>query len=209
MTEIVAHRINTVEGLKKLDPKYGVELDIRESGSILILNHNPLEAGDKPNNYDTLEDYLKEYHDGGHKGLAIFNIKEAGIEGRVMEMAKKYAVNRFFLLDVENPYMYSATGKGIRDIAVRYSESEPIEATMYYKDKLDWVWIDTQTELPLTPGVVEKLKGIKTALVCPDRWGRPQDIPVYAKKMRELGFVPDVVMTSVARIPDWERELAA
>ena len=57
--EYIAHRINTVEELRKLDRRYGVELDLRDNleGRIYI-SHNPFEPG------EDFEEYLKEYHHG-------------------------------------------------------------------------------------------------------------------------------------------------
>ena len=37
----IAHRINTIEELKRIDKKYGVEMDIRDYGNDLILSHDP------------------------------------------------------------------------------------------------------------------------------------------------------------------------
>ena len=55
--------------LKKISHKYGVEIDIRTNGSKIILNHEPLEEGDK------LVDYIENYR----HGTLILNIKETEI----------------------------------------------------------------------------------------------------------------------------------
>ncbi len=199
---IVSHRVNTVAGLAATPIQYGVEIDIRGEGGRLMLTHDPVDPNKE---YDDLELYLTAYH----HAFVIFNLKEAGYENRVMELAAKYGIEDYFLLDVEFPYLYRATRKeGIRKIAVRYSEAEPIEAVEAQMNNgvplLDWVWIDTNTQLPLDADIVERLKSFKTALVCPDRWGRPQDIPAYIAKMKELNFVPDMVMTSPSCMPLYE-----
>ncbi len=191
---IINHRVNTIAGLAATDPHYGVEIDVRGEGGQLLLTHDPV---DPSKQYDNLDDYLATYK----HSFVIFNLKEAGYENRVMELAAKYGIEDYFLLDVEFPYLYRATRKeGVRRIAVRYSEAEPIEAVeaqmMDGVPLLDWVWIDTNTTLPLTTDIVERLKPFKTALVCPDRWGRPQDVPAYIEQMKALGFKPDAVMTS-------------
>ena len=108
-----------------------------------------------------------------------------------------------FLLDVEFPHLYRAARKGERAIAVRYSEDECIETVLKYKGRVDWVWIDTISRLPLDAQVVEQLRGFKTCLVCPERWGRPQDIPVYRKQLAELGIKIDAVMTAEAHVAAW------
>lgn len=199
---IISHRVNTIIGLAATPTEYGVEIDVRGEGGRLLLTHDPVDLAKE---YDELDTYLATYK----HAFVIFNLKEAGYEGRVMELAAKYGIEEYFLLDVEFPYLYRATRKeGVRKIAVRYSEAEPIEAVEAQivdgVPLLDWVWIDTNTMLPLTAEIVEKLKPFKTALVCPDRWGRPEDVSTDIAKMKELGFKPDAVMTSPSCMPLYE-----
>lgn len=206
--QIVAHRVNTLEKLSQLPPKYGVEIDIRGYGDQMLLNHDPIVS---PSDHVELETYLKQFVSQG-MSFVIFNTKEAGYEQKIIDLAAKYNIpkDKYFLLDVEFPYLYAATRKkGIREIAVRYSEAEPIEAVLaqMYEGKplLDWVWVDTNTKLPLDEDIVKKLSPFKTALVCPDRWGRPEDIDAYAKRIKALGMNLDMVMTSIDTIAQWEK----
>ena len=191
--QIVAHRINTVERLRRLPTHWGVELDLRADGSELILNHDPFKGGER------FVDYLAEYR----HGLMVLNIKEAGIEDEVLRLVRARGITDCFLLDVEFPYLYRAARKGERAIAVRYSEDECIETVLKYKGRVDWVWIDTISRLPLDAKVVEQLRGFKTCLVCPERWGRPQDISAYRKQLAELGLQIDAVMTAEAHVAAW------
>ena len=102
--EIIVHRINKLEKLKNISPNYGVEIDIRSYGSELILNHEPYKKGDK------LEDFLKKYK----HGTLVLNIKESGIENTVLSLIQKHNnIKKFFLLDVEFPYVISALKNGI------------------------------------------------------------------------------------------------
>jgi hypothetical protein len=57
--------------------------------------------------------------------------------------------------------------------------------------------------LPLDQDIVNKLKPFQTCLVCPSRWGRPEDIGVYAIKIKELNFKPDAIMTSLELVSEW------
>lgn len=191
---IVAHRINKISALKTLPIQYGVEIDLRAQGKDLILNHEPFEGG------DLLEEYLSHCDSSR---LVVFNIKEAGIEAKVHELAAKYEIKNYFLLDVEFPYIYRAARQGERRIAMRYSEDEAIETVLNYKDKVDWVWIDTNTKLPLDEKTVKQLSGFKTCLVCPERWGRPGDIASYKQKIEILGLKLDAVMTAVKYADLW------
>lgn len=191
--QIYIHRVNTSAKLAEVDSHYGVEIDLRANGDRLYLNHEPFTPG------EDFEEYLKQYH---HAGI-ILNIKEAGIEERAMQLCNHYGVKNYFLLDVEFPYIYRAARAGVKTIALRYSEDEAIETVLKYKGKVDWVWIDTNTQLPLNTEVIQQLNGFKTCLVCPERWGRPQDIPRYIAQLQDLHFMPDAVMTAAAYAPQW------
>ena len=171
--EIIIHRVNKIKDLNKISENFGAEIDIRTSGSNLILSHDPFVKG------DTLENYLENYN---HKTL-VLNLKEAGIEKNILNLVKKYSIKSYFLLDVEMPYMYSATKNGERNIAVRYSEYENILLAKYFIKKLNWIWIDTATKLPLNRINIKILSKFKSCLVCPERWGRASDIKKYKKKI--------------------------
>ena len=199
---IVIHRINSIRELNEIPTKYGVEVDVRGYGSRLLLSHDPIE--DNISKYDELDHYLACYK----HSFIIFNIKEAGYEQKIVDLAKKYSIENYFLLDVEFPYLYKATRKlGFRKIAVRYSEAEPIEAVLAQviggETLLDWVWIDTNTELPIDTNILEKLKIFRTCLVCPERWGRPEDISKYKNIITINNYKIDAVMTSLKYADFW------
>jgi hypothetical protein len=195
--EIVIHRINTIKALGMIPTIYGCEIDIRTDGSRLILNHDPFKGG------DNFLDYLDKYR----HGLLVLNIKEAGIEQFVLDEVRKRNISNHFVLDVEFPYIYRATREGERAIAIRYSEDEPVELVRKYNDKADWVWIDTNTMLPLNKHVITQFGRMKTCLVCPERWGRPQDILPYRRKMKDLNFSLSAVMTNIEYVHCWEQEI--
>jgi len=201
---IIRHRVNKIKDLKETPKEFGVEIDIRGYGNKLLLNHDSIED---PEKYDSLEDYLNNFN----HSFVIFNLKEAGYESRVIDLAKKNGIENYFLLDVEFPYFFNATRKqSFRKIAVRYSEAEPIEFALSQvkdgKSLVDWVWIDTNTQLPLNREIYSKLKevGFKLCLVCPERWGRPEDIDNYKKFMKDNKIELDAVMTSSDYIEKWK-----
>jgi len=193
---IIIHRVNTIEELKTVPKEYGVEIDIRAYGNKLILNHEPHEEG------DDLREYLKHYN----HALIIFNIKEDGIEDEIIELAKEHNISNYFLLDVEYPFIYRATRKmNFKKIAIRYSEAEPIEFALAHKNMADWVWVDTNTVLPLNNESYNKLKqvGYRLCLVCPERWGRPEDIQKYKDQLNKDGIKLDAVMTALSHVKSW------
>ncbi len=191
----IVHRVNSIRSLFAVPPEYGVEVDIRGWQDRLVLNHEPFEPG------DDFKEYLSNYR----HAFIILNIKETGIETKVLELAKQYGIgpDQCFLLDVEFPYIYKASRRGVHNIAVRYSEDECIDTALLHKDRVDWVWIDVPTRLPLDEKVVEQLRSIKTCLVSPEQWGRPEDIEKYQEQMRALDFWPDAVMAEKDVIERW------
>lgn len=201
---VIKHRVNTIEELRRVHPRYGVEIDIRHDNRTerLYLNHDPGTG-------DDFEEYMKVFAEQGNR-FVVFNTKETGLESRIIEIAKRLGVEDYFFLDAEFPFIYRAAFKGVPDlngrIAIRYSEAEPMEQALLLKGKFGWVWVDTNSRLPLDPTIHKELRdaGYKLALVCPERWGRPQDIPVYTGQMKRDGVTIDTVMAAEAYAEQWE-----
>ena len=38
---LIKHRVNTIKELVRINPKYGVEIDVRSDQNKLLLNHDP------------------------------------------------------------------------------------------------------------------------------------------------------------------------
>ena len=193
--ELIAHRLNKISEIKKLSKKYGAEIDLRSSGSKIILHHDPYKKGEK------LENYLSNYN----HGTLILNIKESGIEKDVIKIIKKFGIKKYFLLDVEMPFICTNTKKFNQNVSIRYSEYEPIETVNKFVKNIGWVWIDTFKTLPLSNVAKKTLNKFNTCLVCPERWGRPKDIKKYYIKMKKLNFFPNSIMTSKKYIKKWEK----
>ena len=191
--EIIIHKINTVKELRRIRKDFGTEIDIKSYKSKLILNHEPYKSG------DLLENYLSTYDNG----TLVLNIKESGIENDVIKLTKKYNIKSYFLLDCEMPYIFQKIKKNFRDMAVRFSEYEPIEISKNFINKVDWIWIDTYTKLPVNPSNMKIIKRFKSCIVCPERWGREKQIKNYFYKMLKMDFMPDSVMTSKKNSLKW------
>ena len=192
--EIIVHRINSIKKLKKIPINFGAEIDLRVYQSKIILNHEPFKSG------DTLDNFLKHYN----HGTLILNIKEDGIEDKVIKKVKKAKIKSYFLLDVEFPYIFKSLKNRQKNIAIRFSENETIQTAKIFKNKFKWLWIDTVTKLPLNKKNIKIIKSFKSCLVCPERWGRPNQIENYKKKLKLLKFLPDAVMTSEKYANRWE-----
>jgi hypothetical protein len=191
--QFIIHRVNAIKELKQIPKEFGCEIDIRADGSKLILNHDPFHKG------DYLIDYLDEYKNG----TLILNIKESGIEDLVLKEVKLRNIKSYFLLDVEFPYLFKAIKNGEKNIAVRFSEKEPIENAILFQNKLDWVWVDTLNKVPINKENIDILNKFKVCLVCPTRWGR---IPDY-DNLKEIfkSIKTPMIMTSIEQISNYKR----
>ena len=194
--EIIIHRVNAIKKLRSLPNNFGTEIDIRSYSSKLILSHEPCVNGDR------LENYLSEYKK--HKGTLILNIKESGIEQNVLKLVKRYKIKSYFLLDVEFPYIFKTLDEKLnKNIAVRFSEYEPINLSNKLVNKVNWIWLDTYKRFPLNKNNLKFIKRFKSCLVCPERWNRQRDIKRYFLFMKKLKFMPDAIMTSLKCSKIW------
>ncbi|MDX2470895.1 MAG: hypothetical protein QNL04_10015 [SAR324 cluster bacterium] len=194
--EFIAHRINTVAELKALDPNYGVELDLRDSGDRLIMVHDPFNDG------EDFEDYLKVYK----HGTMILNIKSERIEDKVQALIEKYQIPKYFYLDSSLPMIVQLAKQGQKNVAVRLSEYESIETVMNFAGKVDWVWIDCFTKLPLDQKDFVRLKdaGFKLCFVSPELQGQDDKLETYKASFNEQGIILDAVCTKHYNIPRWQ-----
>lgn len=162
---LIEHRVNTLEHLRRAPPECGIEVDIRDYEGDLRLVHDPFLKGER------LEDLLAAYR----HAFIIFNVKCDGLEKQIMDLAAKYGVQDYFLLDLANPTLINLACRGVRQIAVRYSEYEPLEFALAFAGQVDWVWVDCFTRLPLDFESYERLhRHFKICLVSPEMQKHPR-----------------------------------
>lgn len=195
MTHFIAHRINTIEELKLLPTEFGVELDLRDSGDRLILQHDPFSDG------EDFENYIQHYQ----HGTMILNIKSERIEHRVLELLKQYNISDYFFLDSSFPMIYLLSKQGEKRCAVRFSEVEGLDTILAMEGRIDWVWVDCFTKLPITTKIYNQLKsaGFKLCLVSPELQGRPEDLPAYRKQLDNDQIIFDAICTKSYNIEKW------
>lgn len=195
--EFIAHRINTVEELKKLPTQYGVELDLRDdlNGRIYI-QHNPFEPG------EDFEEYLKNYH----HGTMILNVKSERIELKILEMLPKYDVKTYFFLDSSFPMIWLLSQQGEKNIALRVSEVEGLDTPRNMAGKVDWIWVDCFSKIPIGKKEADELKalGYKLCLVSPELEGRTENIEMYKKQIEDMEIGIDAVCTKSYNIEQWK-----
>lgn len=196
MTEFIAHRINTIEELVNIPNHCGVELDLRDYGSDIIIQHDPFKVG------QNFEEYLKNYN----HGTLILNVKSEQIEFRVLDLIKKYEVKEYFFLDCSFPMIYQLSSIGENNLAVRFSEFEGIDTILNLKERVKWVWVDCFTKLPITRGVYDKLieNKFKLCLVSPELQGQGNKIEEYKGYLKENDIVFDAICTKFYNINKWE-----
>ena len=174
----IAHRVNTTEHLNSTPRDQGVELDLRDHGTDLVLQHDPFVGAQG----ECFRNYLRSYQ----HGLMILNIKSERIEWRVLEAIKDSNVQDYFFLDCSFPMIRQLIAKGERKVAVRFSEFEPLECALSLAGEIDWVWVDCFTRMPLDDHSYHQLqKHFKLCMVSPELHGRSVgEIPEFAKSLK-------------------------
>ena len=193
---LIAHRRNTIEALCATPSRYGVELDLRSHGQDIIIHHDPFVAGER------FDEWLTHY---GH-GTLILNVKEEGLEGRLIEMMRERGIDDYFFLDQSFPFLVKWADKGERRCAVRVSEFESIDTAMMLAGRVDWVWVDCFTRFPIDGEQAARLQsaGFKLCLVSPELQGRDAEVAVPALRalLQARGITAQAVCT---KRPDlWE-----
>ncbi len=195
-----AHRINTVAELLKIPEYYGIEIDLRDTtNGKLHLSHDPFVLG------EYFEDFIKYYH---HKFI-ILNIKSERIEHKILDILDKHNITEYFFLDSSFPMIYLLSKSGNKNIAVRFSEYESIESILLLRNRVNWVWVDCFSMLPLTVDIYHTLReaGFKICIVSPELQGQDNKIEQYRDFMRENNIYVDMICTKVYNIPRWRQQV--
>ena len=199
MTQLIAHRINTAEQLRQTPQKFGVEVDIRSSGQKLIVHHDPFVTG------ELFDDWLSHFN---HRTL-ILNVKEEGLEPGLIERMAAIGFEDYFFLDQSFPFLVRYAEAAAGRAAVRFSEYESIETVLNLAGKVDWVWVDCFTHLPLSKREYTQFKesGFKLCLVSPELQQRPAEVGIA--EMRATLVERDIHVDAVCtKRPDlWEDSL--
>ncbi len=195
--KFIAHRINTIKALENLPEEYGVEIDLRDYGDRLILQHDPFVEG------EDFEKYLKYYR----HSMMILNIKSERIEYRVLELIKKFKIKDYFFLDSSFPMIYLLSKEGQKNIAIRFSEYEGLETALAMKGKVNWIWVDCFSGIPLDNESYAALKdaGFKLCLVSPELQGKEGDIESYKKYLKSKNIIVDAICAKRHNIARWEK----
>ena len=191
----IAHRRNTKALLQDTPTSLGVEVDIRSHGSDLVIHHDPF-VNDAP----SFEAWLMGYR---HKTL-ILNVKEEGLEDRLLMLMQQHGIEDFFFLDQSFPFLVRTSARGERRCAVRVSEFETVDTALTLAGRIDWVWVDCFTRFPLDRREAERLRdaGLRLCLVSPELQGRtdPAEIAAMRSLIECENIQPDAVCTKTPEL---------
>jgi hypothetical protein len=195
--KLISHRRNTLVQLNETPLEYGVEVDIRSHGDRLIIHHDPFVYG------ESFEAWLEAYR---HDTL-ILNVKEEGLEARLIGLMERAGIEDYFFLDQSFPFLVKYSRLGVHRCAVRVSEFESIQTALTLAGKVDWVWVDCFTKFPLSHDGAKKLQdaGFKLCLVSPELQGRDAETEIgqLVQMLHERNIHAEAVCT---KRPDlWER----
>lgn len=192
---LIAHRRNTLEQLAATPVELGVEVDIRSQGSRLVIHHDPFVA-------DALD--FEEWIAAYRHGTLILNVKEEGLEDRLLASMAERGLEDFFFLDQSFPFLVRTSRRGERRCAVRVSEFETVETALSLAGKVDWVWVDCFTRFPLDRQQADRLHeaGMKLCLVSPELQGRtdPAEIAEMRALLKREGIVAEAVCTKTPEL---------
>lgn len=186
---VILHRVNSIEMLKKVPVHFGVEIDIRSNGNTLYLHHDPFSEG------ELFEEWIKHFE----HGTIILNVKEEGLEDSILMLMQKYNINDYFFLDQSFPFLRKTAIDGESRCAVRVSEYEHINTALSLKGIVDWAWIDCFSTFPLNLEEFNQLKAsnFKLCFVSPELQGYNDFsfVKTFRNNIESLGIEGDAVCT--------------
>lgn len=191
---IISHRRNTIDELKSTPRHLGVEVDIRSFGNKLVINHDPYQDG------LDFEMWLTFFS----HGTLILNVKEEGLESRLLDLMKSKGINDFFFLDQSFPFLVKWANLGESRSAVRVSEYESIDTALNLAGKVEWVWLDCFKKLSIDSKQIRTLKnaGFKICLVSPELHSRDykSEVSSAINWINEMSIEIDAVCTKYPEI---------
>lgn len=191
---IIKHRINKIKELDKTPFKYGVEIDLRSNINSIYLHHDPFKVGVKFN------EWIKYFK---HK-LLVLNVKEEGLEKKIISILKKNKISNFFFHD--QTFSSLLKNQKITKVSIRYSEFERLKNYSYLFKRIKWVWIDHFTKFPLKKNFYKilKKKNVKICIVSPEliKLNQKNKIKFLKNLIKKNNFKIDAVCTKYPEL--WE-----
>jgi hypothetical protein len=156
---------------------------------------------------ESFDAWIHEYR----HGTLILNVKEEGLEARLLAIMQERGIEDFFFLDQSFPFLVKTAKQGESRSAVRVSEFEAVDTALSLAGSIRWVWVDCFTHFPLDEPSVRRLQagGFSLCLVSPELQGRFDEAEILdiRRRFAAWGLVPDAVCTKLATVGVWSREL--
>lgn len=194
MVKIIAHRVNTLKNLTKLNNDiFGIETDLRYYKNKLILSHDPNTKGDK------FDKFLKKT-----KKTIFLNIKSSGILKDIIRLVKNKNV---FFLDIsfsEFDFLFKINLSN--KILLRFSCYENFDLSNKYMKKIKWIWYDYFNNIKISIKHYRYFKKFnkKICLVSPDLLGKKNDILKYINYLNKNKIIIDAVCVKQENIKIWK-----
>lgn len=160
---IFLHRQNDIQ--KKID-KYGIEIDLRYN-SELVLNHDILDENQQYLLLKNQKQFMKNTP-------IICNIKEAGLEEKIIKLLKGYD---YYFLDSQIPDILRLSKNGYQGkFIIRISDVESYNEKLMEITKPKYVWVDysqfsnfdIQDYQEFIYSIKSKLEQVEPILVSPE-----------------------------------------
>ena len=186
---VIAHRRNLRAELEATPTTFGVEVDIRSCADRLVIHHDPFVTG------EDFDDWITAYR----HGTLILNVKEEGLEARLLDVMRRHRIDDFFFLDQSFPFLVKWSRAGERRCAVRVSEYENVDSAMTLAGRIDWAWVDCFTRFPIDGAEAARLQGagFRLCLVSPELQGRAAEteVPALRALLASQGIAAEAVCT--------------
>ncbi|GGE24494.1 hypothetical protein GCM10011390_49910 [Aureimonas endophytica] len=213
---LIHHRRNSVAELDATSVEWGVEIDLRNHGDEILVTHDPFVT-----EAVKLETWLDHYR---HRFL-IANVKEEGMEPRLLRLLAERDITDFFILDESFPFIRKHALAGIPNFAVRVSEYESAETALNLarllreaERSVDWIWADSFTGAPLPESDNRALKqaDYRICVVSPELHHVPEPsswqwrIEAFVAQLKEQDPAvgrPDMVCTKLPEL--WAEAMRA
>ena len=193
---IIKHRVNTSKELKKLSINFGAEIDLRSNNKDVYLHHDPFKKG------ELFSNWIKYFK---HK-LLVLNVKEEGLEQKIVSILKKNNIRNFFFHD----QTFSSLLKNMHKtkVSIRYSEFEDLKKIDKLFDSIKWVWLDNFNEIKINRKFYSfiKKKKVKICIVSPElvKKSRSKEIKKIKSYLKKNKYIVDAVCTKNSEL--WSKK---
>ena len=193
---IIKHRVNTSKELKKLSINFGAEIDLRSNNKDVYLHHDPFKKG------ELFSNWIKYFK---HK-LLVLNVKEEGLEQKIVSILKKNNIRNFFFHD----QTFSSLLKNMHKtkVSIRYSEFEDLKKIDKLFDSIKWVWLDNFNEIKINRKFYSfiKKKKVKICIVSPElvKKSRSKEIKKIKSYFEKNKYIVDAVCTKNSKL--WSKK---